>query len=299
MRRTQKEKLRRAWPWVLGMMIGIGGGLLHLGAESAAARGDDAVVYEIDLSHPLNQVEIDELARFALEHEGSDVILRPSAGFEILSGEERRRQDEERAAREEEEMGAALAAATAEGLYVTGEEERSPCAVSSQRVVGEPARHLLCEGGLATAPARLPFERALGAGAVESTLEAYVRDLLEGTLAEEEAAGYGSSFSDSTALTSLTVLDGGLVELELNSGIEAQVGSLHTGYATHNMLQQIYRTLFQFRDVSAVEIRLEGSCEAFGKLIGGPCQKLDRETWELMNSENGERVEFFTLAGGK
>ncbi|MCB1033249.1 MAG: hypothetical protein KDD47_05385, partial [Acidobacteria bacterium] len=184
----KRRTLRRSWPWLLGVVLGLGGAALHFGVRNAEARGDDAVVYKIDLSSPLTQAEVEELARFALEHEGSDVILEPVGSFQVPAGEERRSRDEARARREAAELAQAETAGLAGGLLVTGAQERAECAFQNQLSTGAPGRHLLCEGSLTVAPPRLAFERAAGRRSVETLLETYLRDLLDGVSSDEAAA---------------------------------------------------------------------------------------------------------------
>lgn len=291
---------KRLWPWALGATLGLAAAVVHLGVPTVAARGDgdDAVIFEIDPAQEVTQEALDELRQFAEENEGRDIILQPVSGFRILSGEERRLNDKLRAARESEELEQHIAQGYAEGLYVTGDAERASCFATKGQSRSEPGRQLLCEGEVVSAPAHLPFVRAKFAGQTEDLLRGYVYDLLEGVTPEEEARGLGSYFSNPAALQSLDMDASGAVTVDFNSTIVDQIGHVHPGLGTHTLLQQIYRTLFQFRDVTSVTLTLDGSCQGFGDVISGPCQELSRDLWELMLYENGEKIDYFTLKGG-
>jgi hypothetical protein len=65
------------------------------------------------------------------------------------------------------------------------------------------------------------------------------------------------------------------------------------------MLDQIFKTVFQFREVNIVSVTLNGSCEAFAQLFQFACVNLDRETWQQMLELNDEQVEYFNLMGGQ
>jgi hypothetical protein len=291
------KPLSTFWIWTLGLAFGLACGVLYLGLSPAVANDDDVIVYQVDLTGGLSQADIDELVQVAQENEGRDIILKPAPGFEVDASETRRARDEERAAAEEAEMREKVDQGLAEGLYVTGSAERPSC-VERARLTKQattPGRHLLCDGNVVTAPSRLAYERSANLAGVEDLLRQRMVDLLDGPSAEEKALGYSSPFSNAAALQSLELDETGLVAVDFASIIGDQVGDLHTGYATHTMLQQVFRTLFQFRDVRAVRLTLDGDCQAFGDLIGGPCQELDRALFEQMLLENRETVRYFNL----
>lgn len=294
-----RKPVHHLWPWILGSTLGVLAAALYLAVPAADATGDDAVVFEVDLSSELTRQDIDDLREFAQKNEGRDIILQPAEGFVVRPGQERRRADQLRAAREDRELRRHVEEGLASGLYVTGDEEKAACASLAKARLDVPGRQLLCDGTVVAAAPRLPYERAKSRAGIEGLLEAQVYDLLEGVSPEEEALGFFSYFSNPAALQSLELSPRGEVVVDFNGNVAEQVGHLHTGYATHTMLQQIFRTLFQFRDVTSVRVTLDGSCDAFGNLIGGPCQDVSRDLFEQMTNENGESLEFFTLQGGQ
>ncbi len=283
---------RTMWPWVLGIALGLVAGTFYVGLSPAGAGGEDVVVYEVDFNKEPTPADLDELIRFSRENPGVDLILKPAEGFVPLSGEKRRERDQLRAAEEEREMAARVP--------VKADGELAPCVSTTKSWAAlEPGRQLMCNGEVVSAPPRISFRRALSAADLEELLRRRMYDLLDGVTLEEKQQGFYSYFSNGAALQWLSIDSDGAVAVDFNDLMESQVSHLSPGYATHMMLQQIFRTLFQFRDVSAVQLTLNGSCEAFGDMIGGPCQDIDRELWELMMQENQENVKFFRLEGVK
>lgn len=289
---------RRAAPWAIGLGLGLGLALVYLGGEAISADDGDAVVYEVDVSRSMTGEDLDAFLDFVRQNPGKDIILEPAAPLVVASSAERRQQDEERAAREAEEMQAKLEAGIASGLYV--EQAAAPaCADLAEAGNSEPAIFRLCGNGVRPVPTALPDAPAESLAAAESRLADYLRAALSGVDSTEADLGLRSSFSDASALSSVRLAEDGAVTVDFDYAIEPQIGDLHPGSATHLMLEQIYRTLFQFRDVSSVTLTLNGSCDAFGEVFAGPCQQLDRELWETMTELNGEKVAYFTLKGGK
>ena len=284
------------WPWIAGLAVGAAVGLFYLGLSPAVAHEDDVVTFDVDLNKGFSQSDLQELMQVVEENPGRDIVLEPMAGFLVPDGEDRRSRDEARAAAEDLEMERHVAEKLADGTYVTGDEELPGCAAQALlKASAGPARQLMCNGRVVAAPSKLSFERAYTKSGVEGLLRLRLEDLLDGVDVTEKTMGFSSHFSNSGALRSLDLRSEGAVEVDFHSIIGDQVAELHTGYATHTMLDQIYRTLFQFRDVSSVRLTVDGSCEAFGDMIGGPCQDVDRALWEQMQWENRRVVPYFNL----
>lgn len=289
-------RLRRLWPWALGATLGLALAALYpWSATPTVDAGDDAVRYRIDVGRELTDDDIRALAEFTAQHEGKDILLEPARGAVVPDGETRRRTDTERAAREARELAAWDRRQRAAGNLV--ESAAPPCAAVADATAGAPGRYLLCGGGLVAAPAAVPAGRAASREEAEERLTRYVRQVLAGVSEEEAALGLASSFSDAAALDSLVLGRDGSVTVDFNAAIRPQVEPIHPGFASHYMLEQLFSTLFQFREVTSVELTYQGDCDAFGELFAGPCQALDRELWERMQDANDTSVEYFTLGG--
>lgn len=284
------------WLWIPGLALGLIFGVFYSGLNPAVAHDDDVVIFDVDMNRPLSDADVEELKQVVEENPGRDIILQPLPGFEITDGMERRRQDAARAAAEDRKMADHVTQGMAEGLYVTGDAERSPCATRPPlKTTGAPAHHVMCDGNVVAAPSKVPFKRAFTKSGVEGELRLRMEELLDGVGGLEKATGFTSHFSNAAAMSDLRLSAEGVVDVDFNGLMVDQVGGLHTGYATHTMLEQIYRTLFQFRDVDAVRLTLDGDCDAFGASIGGPCQELDRALWEQMQHENRQSLPYFTI----
>jgi hypothetical protein len=276
----------------------LGLAVLYLGGAPGAALDSGAAVYEVNASGEITQEDIAALMDFVEKNRGRDLILKPAYPLEVSPGQMRREQDEARAAREAAELDALIQEGLESGLYTTGSAQPE-CARIAKAGNGEPAVFLRCGNGLRPLQGAVSTSPVKSLGEAEARLTEYLRAVLAGAGSLEKSEGYYSSFSDAEALQDLTLSHDGAVVVDFNYGIVEQISHLHPGSATHYMLEQLYRTLFQFRDVTSVTLTLDGSCEAFGDVIEGPCQDLDRELWEQMTELNDEQVVFFTLRGGK
>ncbi|MDY7094431.1 MAG: GerMN domain-containing protein [Acidobacteriota bacterium] len=296
--KTLSKLSRRLAPWALGLGLGLGLALVYLGGEALSAAEDDVAVYQVDVSQSMTGEDLDAFLDFVRSNPGKDILLEPSDPLPVTPGPERRQQDEARAAEEAKRHDAKIAEGLASGLY-TQDGPAPDCASLSEAANGEPAIFRLCENGVRPVPTALPTAPVESTRAAEERLTAYLQAVLTSPDATEAQLGLASSFSDASALDSVTLAEGGEVTVDFNFGISSQIGGLHPGLATHYMLEQLYRTLFQFRDVRKVTLTLDGSCRAFGDLFEGPCQELDRDLWELMTELNDEQVAYFTLKGGQ
>lgn len=100
--------------------------------------------------------------------------------------------------------------------------------------------------------------------ATSGVLRAALEQLLAGPTATEEAEGSSSMFSSATAgmLRSVTIDDDGLAVVDF-ADLRALLPAVGTSAASSAFLGQLNATVFQFPTVSAVEYRIEGSCETF------------------------------------
>jgi hypothetical protein len=296
--KTLSKLSRRLAPWALGLGLGLGLALVYLGGEALSAAQDDVAVYQVDVSQSMTGENLDAFLEFVRDNPGKDIVLEPSDPLPVTPGAERRQQDEARAAAEAERLDAKIAEGFASGLY-TQPAPAPDCASLEEASNGAPAIFRLCENGVRPVPTALPTTPVESTQAAEERLAAYLQAVLTSADDTEAQVGLASSFTDASALESVTLTEDGEVTVDFNAGISSQIGDLHPGLATHYMLEQLYRTLFQFRDVSKVTLTLDGSCEAFGDLFEGPCQELDRDLWELMTELNDEKVAYFTLKGAQ
>ncbi len=284
---------------VVGVGLGLTLAVLNLAGESATAHDPGVVTYEIDLSRDLTAGDVEALMAFAEENEGHDIILQPVGDVAVVPGAERRRLDVARAAREDQERHAFVEQGVAAGRLVVDPSDRPACNEAASRARNEPARFLLCDGVTVSAPSLLPQRRVRSRGDAEQVLDERLRDVLRGVTSGEEALGFSSSFANDSVLDRVTLSRDGLATVDFNDGLRTEFADLHAGSASHYMLEQLFKTLFQFRDVASIELTLGGSCDAFGALIEGPCQSVDRALWEHINELNQQPIEYFTLQGGR
>lgn len=200
--------------------------------------------------------------------------------------------DEERATQEAQEHQATVEAGIEDGELVDSPEELA-CAAEAQ-MVESPSLYLLCGNDIMPALSHTPFVRAETLAEAEALLTAYVLELLGEVDPTNASVGYASYFSDPSVLNSLTLSANGTVTVDFNDKFAEQNGQLH-GSTAARMLEQLNRTLFQFREVNTVSVTLNGSCEAFAQLFEFSCVNLDRETWQEMLELNEAQVEMFNL----
>lgn len=283
-------------PWVVGAALGLALALTFLGSSPGTALDSDAAAYEVALDGEITQEDIDALLDFVEANPGRDLVLEPAYPLDVAPGQVRRFADEERAAVELAELEASINERLASGEY-SMKPVAPQCEGLSKSGNSQPAVYRLCGNALRPVEGASGFLRAKSRAEAEALLAAYVEAVLSGVAADEKSLGLRSSFSDAGALEQLSLSHDGGVAIDFNHRIVPQIEGLHPGSSTHYMLEQLFRTLFQFRDIRSVTLMLGGSCEAFGEIIEGPCQDLDRELWEQMTALNGERVAYFTLRG--
>lgn len=112
----------------------------------------------------------------------------------------------------------------------------------------------------------------------DRVLTATLGEMLAGPTAEEQEAGFRSYWSEATA--------GSLRSVRLASGVASiDLGPLPVGTpddveAGQAWLASTASTIFQFDTVKAIELTMDGSCDAFWQSIGTTdCVRLDRFDW--------------------
>lgn len=282
--------------WVISILIGLVIALIYINLRHLEAN-DSVVHYEMDVNRPPSEEDAERFAEFAeaAENAGKDIILVPSEPIDVLPSEERRLRDEERFAQEEQEAQATIEAGIEAGIFVDTPLEQLAC---TDQVEGTnvPSIYLLCGNEIASTPADLPFTRAETLAEAEGLLTNYVLRLLKNVNSINQNTGYESYFSDPNVLNSLSLSAEGNVIIDFNDKFVELHGNLH-GSNAERMLEQLNRTIFQFRDVNTISVTLNGSCEAFAQLFEFSCVSLERETWQQMLELNDDQVEYFNLIG--
>lgn len=229
-----------------------------------------------------------ELAAFAAANPGKDIVVLPTEDVPPLGGEERRSRDEARAAAEDQQLH-----------QVTTEPVVPACTAAQRSDAAQPGRFLSCGDSVLSSPSAVSVSPALTVTAKGERLAAGVSELLAGTNPEEEDLGFSSPFGTPEALNTVLMTDSGDVVVDFNNSIVRDLGSLHPGFATHMMLEQLLRTVFQFEEVLTVTLTLQGSCEDMAALYGNSCFTWDRSLWNQQNALNGVEINVTSLEGGK
>lgn len=134
-----------------------------------------------------------------------------------------------------------------------------------------------CGDGSASSPEEL-FEQTRPASRrvvrTPSVLAAALEALVAGPTRVERGVGFASSFSSATAgsVRGVNVEDGlAIVDLtRLPDNASTSAGSAY-------LLAELRSTVFQFPSVTALELRLEGSCEAFNEALqASGCRRIPR-----------------------
>lgn len=112
----------------------------------------------------------------------------------------------------------------------------------------------------------------------DRVLTATLGEMLAGPTVEEQAAGFRSYWSEATADSLRTVrLSSGVATIDL---APLPVGTPDDVEAGQAWLAATASTIFQFDSVKAIELTMDGSCDAFWRSIGTTdCVKLDRLDW--------------------
>lgn len=104
-------------------------------------------------------------------------------------------------------------------------------------------------------------------------LEAALAELFNGPTVTESRAGFGSWFWYRTAplLNSVELSPDGVAVVDMGN-IFAYMNGASTSAGGAALVAQLNHTVFQFPDVTAVEYRIDGSCDAFFYQLQSSCQ---------------------------
>jgi hypothetical protein len=108
-------------------------------------------------------------------------------------------------------------------------------------------------------------------------LRAALEQLLAGPTDAERAQGLRSFFSEETAgmLIDVTIGPDGTAVVDLGD-LRPVIPNASSSAGSGQLLAQLEATVFQFATVSAVEYRIDGSCEAFWEWLQRSCQTVAR-----------------------
>jgi len=122
-----------------------------------------------------------------------------------------------------------------------------------------------------------PVARHGQAADPESRLEAALSGLLGGPTPDEQAAGYFSFFSEETelALNAVTIEPDGTAVVDLGD-IRGFIPNASSSAGSELLLAQLNATVFQVAEVTGVEYRIDGSCEAFWEWLQRSCEIVPR-----------------------
>ena len=275
----------------LGLLSAFVAAFIYL--SMANIEADDSVVYlEFDNSIPMDDDRIKEIQETieANENTGKDLVFVPKHPVTVLPGEERRKLDEQRAERERKEREATIEASDE---FPTS--TPLPCETFSI-LENKPLILVLCGTEVVGIPSAESYIPANNLQEAEALLRAYFQQLLGGISSSDKRAGYYSSFSDSdpSVLNTLTLDANGHVSIDFNKEFKSQLGHLHHSGA-RLMMDQLYNTVFQFREVNSLAITLDGSCEEFAHLFEFVCINIERDRWQLILDDNHDEVGIFSL----
>jgi hypothetical protein len=119
-----------------------------------------------------------------------------------------------------------------------------------------------------------PVERPAPASAdAEGRLAAALEALLEGPTSDEQTHGYDSWFGADTAgmLGDASVDDGGQTVVDF-ANFSSVIPNASTSAGSQMLLVSLNATVFQFDQVTEVEYRFDGSCDAFWNWLQTDCQ---------------------------
>ena len=122
-----------------------------------------------------------------------------------------------------------------------------------------------------------PVARQAQAADPLSRLDAAMIALVGGPTEGERAAGYISWFSEETelAFNSVTLDDDGLAIVDL-ADIRQVIPNASTSAGSEMLLAQLNATAFQIDEVTAVEYRIDGSCDDFWEWVQRSCEVVRR-----------------------
>lgn len=106
-----------------------------------------------------------------------------------------------------------------------------------------------------------------------------VDQLLEGPTIDERALGYSSVFGSGAAdlLIDVRLDETGLVTLNFTDELRS-AGALNSSHNRFLLFGTIGATVFEFAEVAAIELLIEGSCERFAAHFESTCAPRTRES---------------------
>lgn len=110
----------------------------------------------------------------------------------------------------------------------------------------------------------------------QEVAEATLNELVAGPTEAERIAGFSSFFSSDTAnvINSVTITDGEVV-VDVSKGIR-NIPNASTSNGLRTIVSQLRSTLFQFPNIKVIDIRMDGSCDAFWGWLESNCQSITR-----------------------
>lgn len=130
-----------------------------------------------------------------------------------------------------------------------------------------------------TSPIAAPFPvvRSASGSSTNELLASALTELLAGPTADEQERGWRSWFSDATAdmLVSATLADG-LATVDF-ADFSQLIPNASTSAGRRQLLAELQSTVFQFPEISRLELRFNGDCLAFWSWLGAlRCELLQR-----------------------
>jgi len=113
-------------------------------------------------------------------------------------------------------------------------------------------------------------------------LRTAMRSILDGPSDAEMEAGMVAVVpaSSSGLLGDITVIADGLATIDFDPAL-ADIGNLSTSAASNGLLGALRETALQFEEVTALELQLGGSCDAFYEHLQGTCRHLAEPVAEM------------------
>ena len=128
-----------------------------------------------------------------------------------------------------------------------------------------------CEGP--PADPRPVFRIDPGVSSVGAQLHFALEQLLAGPTPEERDLGYSSVLPSGSEglLIGVDVNEDGLAMVDFTNALQ-RLGPLNSSHSRFLFFGTVGETIFQFRDVQAVEFRIEGSCDQFARYFETFCE---------------------------
>lgn len=123
-------------------------------------------------------------------------------------------------------------------------------------------------------------ERQLTPGPPADLAFSAVRALAAGPSPSEAEAGAYTPIPHPAAVEAVA-LDGGVLIVDFDVSLNDSAASIGTTTGAAALRSSLALTVFQLPEISEIELRLDGSCEEFARLIGAEeCERLQRADWK-------------------